>query len=267
MTVFFALTAFASSVFAAEKTWNNSIGMEFTMIPAGSFLRESDVVNDSGRTRVTVVTVTKPFWLGKYEVTQEQWAAVMENGQDAHRSRMPVARRKLNPKERTYPVNNVSWNDAREFITRLNAAEGHRRYRLPTEAEWELAARGGGYSRFFFMNNEEFSQENLERNLEPYAWIRKKREKKFQLHSVGQKKSNPYGLYDIYGNVEEWTQDRFGPLPTDREVKDYSGPESGLRRVICGGFNLPIEMPVARRGLEEDVGSSSVGFRLVLSPE
>jgi formylglycine-generating enzyme required for sulfatase activity len=113
------------------KTYKNSIGMEFVLIPAGSFDKKFTVKNEFGEEQAkTRFIISKPFYLGKYEVTQEQWVAVM-GGNPSHF------------KGRTNPVEQVSWNDAQEFIRRLNAREGHGRYRLPTEMEWELAARGG----------------------------------------------------------------------------------------------------------------------------
>jgi formylglycine-generating enzyme required for sulfatase activity len=124
-------------------------------------------------------------------VTQEQWAAVMGDNPSQF-------------KGRTNPADNVSWFDAQEFIKRLNAREGTNRYRLPTEAEWELAARGGADTRFFFMKDPKTYKE-AEPLLDACAWFAKN--SGWTTHPVGQKKPNPYGLYDIYGNVFEWVQD------------------------------------------------------------
>jgi formylglycine-generating enzyme required for sulfatase activity len=123
-------------------TVTNSIGMEFALIPAGSFGRSFVSKNQFGEEVKTSsrVVVSKPFGLGKYEVTQEQWVAVMGS----------------NPSEfpgRRNPVENISWLEAKEFTLRLNCMEGAMRYRLPTEAEWEYAARGGRDTRFFFMQD------------------------------------------------------------------------------------------------------------------
>ena len=131
------------------KTYTNSIGMEFVLIPAGTFRRDTETEENLLSNGLTV-TISKPFYLGIYPVTQEQWEAVMES----------------NPSEfegRNNPVEGVYWDDAQEFIKRLNAREKHQRYRLPTEMEWELAARAGTATNYFFGNDEE--------RLSEYAWF------------------------------------------------------------------------------------------------
>jgi formylglycine-generating enzyme required for sulfatase activity len=128
----------AGDSFAAEKNYTNSISMEFVLIPAGSFMWEEEVKESSNvfgevvrtKTPARKETISKSFYLGKYEVTQEQWYAVMGNNHGNFRGRK-------NPAEQD------SWYDAQEFIRRLNAKEVHKRYRLPTEAEWVYAARAG----------------------------------------------------------------------------------------------------------------------------
>ncbi|MCL2122613.1 MAG: formylglycine-generating enzyme family protein, partial [Desulfovibrionaceae bacterium] len=171
---------------AMQKTYTNSIGIKFVLIPAGSFLMGSDAraLNEKPPHRVHI---SKPFYLGKFEVTQEQWQAVM--GNNPSRFKGP-----------DNPVEGVSWEDVREFIQRLNEKEGHRRYRLPTEAEWEYAARGGTSSRWSFGDDAGL--------LDQYAWYKDNSED--TTHPVGQKKSNPWGLHDMHGNVFEWVQDWYG---------------------------------------------------------
>ncbi|MDR2123390.1 MAG: formylglycine-generating enzyme family protein [Desulfovibrio sp.] len=242
-----------------EKTHTNSIGMEFVLIPAGSFLQEVNIVNEFNEKLYNPkMTVSKPFYLGKYEVTQEQWVAVMGN----------------NParvKGRTNPVENVSWNDVQEFIKRLNAKEKHNRYRLPTEAEWELAARGGTETMFFFMKKDEGTWADAARQLDAYAWF--KMNSGETTHTVGQKKPNQYGLYDVYGNVWEWVQDYWHEdWPQDREITDYRGPASGSYRVFRGG-DWSRDAEYCRSAFRYYNGSPGlltsdvIGFRLALSPE
>ncbi|GHV53351.1 hypothetical protein FACS1894206_03870 [Deltaproteobacteria bacterium] len=243
------------------KTHTNSIGMELVLIPAGSFALELDVVNEFKEVLYSPkMIISKPFYLGKYEVTQEQWAAVMGNSPAKF-------------KGRTNPVERVSWNDAQEFIKRLNEKEGHKRYRLPTEMEWEWAAKGGaGETRlWFFMENRKDYKTTLEeatRALGAYAWFSENSGS--TTHPVGQRKPNPYGLYDIYGNVYEWVQDWSTRLPTDKEVRDYSGPADGSLRVIRGGswgrYTGSCRSSY-RYGLTPDYETNYVGFRLALSPE
>ena len=180
-------------------------------------------------------------------MTQEQWAKVMGS----------------NPakfKGRNNPVESVSLDDVQEFIKRLNALEGHDRYRLPTEMEWGLAARGGADTVYFFGETEEA--------LSDYAWFADNTTDRTK--PVGRKQPNPYGLYDIYGNVWEWTQDWYAPYPETPELKDYSGPESGVRRVIRGGSwnNAAVFCRSnARSSYLDSNRLTGVGFRLALNPE
>jgi formylglycine-generating enzyme required for sulfatase activity len=237
----------------AELTHTNSIGMEFVLISPGTFM----MGDNSGRADETPahqVRISKPFYLGKYEVTQEQWVAVMGNNPASF-------------KGRTNPVDSVSWNEVQEFIKRLNAKEGTTRYRLPTEMEWEYAARGGTDTRYFFMKNPK-TWEEAERHLDAYAWVFKNSGD--TTHPVGQKKPNPFGLYDVYGNVWEWVQDWMGKLPTDREITDYRGPSSGSVRVLRGGSwlsNAEYCRSSNRLIIRPDFRFDDYGFRLALSPE
>ena len=187
--------------------------MEFVLIPAGTFQMGS---NDSeafeDEQPVHTVRLTQPFYLGKYEVTQGQWQAVMEN----------------NPSKFTgdpnRPVENVSWDDVQEFIRRLHARESGTTYRLPTEAEWEYAARAGTTTRWSF--SDDASQ------LGRYAWY--ERNAGGKTHPVGQLQPNPWGLYDMHGNVWEWVQDWYGKYTSGTAVNP-AGPSSGSHRVLRGG--------------------------------
>jgi formylglycine-generating enzyme required for sulfatase activity len=241
--------------FAAEKTYSNSIGMEFILIPAGSFMMgadqnfEDDDDDDDYEVPQHQVKISQPFYLGKYEVTQAQWAAVMGN----------------NPSEfkgQNNPVEQVSWDDAQIFIEQLNAQEGHNRYRLPTEAEWEYAARAGSTSAYSF--GDDAGQ------LGRYGWYGEDWDSG-STHPVGQKQPNAWGLYDMHGNVWEWVQDWY-------EEPDYSnspgagpkGPYSGSYRVLRGGswysdasycrsaYYRPYNTP--------DYRFRNLGFRLALDP-
>jgi len=191
----------------------NSIGMEFVLIPAGTFQMGS---NDSdaydNEKPVHTVRITQPFYLGKYEVTQGQWQAVMGN----------------NPSKFTgdpnRPVEHVSWDDVQEFVRRLNSREGGAMYRLPTEAEWEYAARAETTTRWSF--GDDVGQ------LGRYAWH--DQNAGGQTHPVGQLQPNSWGLYDMHGNVWEWVQDWYGGYASGTAV-DPAGPSSGSIRVNRGG--------------------------------
>jgi formylglycine-generating enzyme required for sulfatase activity len=238
-----------------DKTFTNSIGVEFVLIPAGSFtwgaeIQESKNAFDEtirGKIPARKVSISKPFYLGKYEVTQEQWYAVMGN----------------NPAEFKgwkNPVEKVSWNDVQMFIQRLNAKEGTNKYRLPTEAEWEYAARAGTKSMYSF--GDDLGQAGQ------YAWY--KDNSGVRTHPVGQKQPNPWGLYDMHGNVWEWVQDWYGNYPRSA-VTDPVGPSGGDRRVLRGGSwgYAGHYLRSARRGSDVPDGRryGSYGFRLTRSPD
>jgi formylglycine-generating enzyme required for sulfatase activity len=172
---------------------SNSLGMEFILIPVGEF----DMGSPSREKRrklwespVHRVTIKKPFYLGRYPVMQEQWQKVMGNNPSFF-------------KGDKHPVENVSWVEAQVFLQKLNSLEKAYEnaciYRLPTEAEWEYAARAGTATSYFFGDDES--------KLKEYAWFLAN--SGFETHPAGLKKSNSWGLYDIYGNVGEWVQDEY----------------------------------------------------------
>jgi formylglycine-generating enzyme required for sulfatase activity len=181
------------------------------LIAAGTFLMGSHD-GDSREQPVHQVTISQPFYLETYAVTQGQWEAVMG----------------ANPSEfrggRNLPVEQVSWEDAQELIRRLNAQEGGTRYRLPTEAEWEYACRAGSQLAYSFGDDPA--------QLDTYGWY--SLNSGGMTHPVGQRRPNAWGLYDMHGNVWEWMQDRYGNYAPD-PVTDPQGPASGSDRVIRGG--------------------------------
>jgi formylglycine-generating enzyme required for sulfatase activity len=150
------------------------------------------------------------FYIGKYEVTQAQWEAIMGNNPSSF-------------KGGKQPVEEVSWNEAQEFIKRLNAATG-KKYRLPTEAEWEYAARGGNKSRGY-----KYSGSN---NIDEVAWYDNNSGSK--THPVGTKKANELGIYDMSGNVWEWCNDWYGNYGSSAQTNP-AGASSGSNRVDRGG--------------------------------
>ncbi|MDR1043801.1 MAG: formylglycine-generating enzyme family protein [Candidatus Adiutrix sp.] len=238
------------SSLTAEKTYTNSLGMEFTLIPAGSFTMGADKkfedATDDEMPQHRVI-ISQPFYLGAYEVTQAQWTAVMGNNP----SKFKIL---------SNPVEMVSWNDVQAFIQWLNAKEGHNRYRLPTEAEWEYAARAGTTGAYSFGGDKD--------SLGRYAWYRDNSGEK--THSVGQKQPNALGLYDMHGNVWEWVQDWYGRNYSSSSVTDPKGPSSGTLRVARGGSwsDSARYCRAAYRSHDSPDGrGDDVGFRLALSPE
>ncbi len=190
------------------------------------------------------VTLTKPFYLGKYEVTQEQWEAVMGNNP----SRTEGAK---------LPVNHVSWEDCQEFIKKLNAStKGVYRFRLPYEAEWEFACRAGTTTAYSFGANITPKDAN---------YMDSKIGKPV---SVGSYKPNAFGLYDMHGNVFEWCEDRWGEYSADA-VTDPKGPATGEDRVLRGGsFNLFVSIARSsnRLNLSPTLRLNLNGFRLARTP-
>lgn len=183
-------------------------GMEFVWIPPGTFRmgsRSTEAFADEQP--VTEVRISRGFWLGKYEVTQTEWEAVMGSNPSSFAGCAHC------------PVEEVSWNDVQDFIDRVNAHEGKEVYRLPTEAEWEYAARAGTTGdRYGALN--------------AIAWHGGTSGRR--THPVGAKAPNGWGLHDVLGNVVEWVADWYGDY-AGGSVTDPQGPRSGPGRVIRGG--------------------------------
>ena len=225
----------------------NSIGMEFVLIPAGEFKMgspsdENDGAIDEGP--VHHVTIRKAFYMGRYEVTQKQWCEVMRDNPSYF-------------KGDDLPVEDVSWNDVQKFIRKLNKKEGTDRYRLPSEAEWEYACRAGTTTRYSFGDSES--------RLDNYAWYKDNSGSK--THPVGKMKPNPYGLYDMHGNVYEWVQDKWHS-DYDGAPTDGSAWESGddANRVLRGGSwhnNARYCQSADRNGVIPGAHHAGIGFRLL----
>lgn len=192
------------------------LGIKFVPILAGEFYMGSPA-NEKGRWDaegpVHYVKIQKPFYLGIYPVTQQQWKMFMGKNPSSF-------------KGDNLPVEHVSWEDIQSFIKKLNEKEGSNKYRLPSEAEWEYAARAGTKTRYCFGDDES--------ELPDYAWYSDNSEKR--THPVGQKKPNQWGLYDMHGNVWEWVQDRLHGS-YDGALADGSvwEEENGSHRIHRGG--------------------------------
>lgn len=199
-----------------EQNLTNSIGMNFVLIPAGTFYMGSPP-SETGRSiyegPAHQVNISNAFYLSTCEVTQKQWTQIMGSNPSVAKG-----------EER--PVDHVSWSAAQEFIKKLNENESTDKYRLPSEAEWEYAARAGTNTSYYFGDDASY--------LSMYAWYSINSGGK--THIVGQKQPNSWGLYDMYGNVVEWTQDEWHPdytyAPTDGSAWE-DGDDS--KRVVRGG--------------------------------
>jgi formylglycine-generating enzyme required for sulfatase activity len=199
--------------------------MEFVWIEPGTFSMGSPAAEpdrDLNEGPWHQVTISRGFWLGKFEITQAQWESVMGN--------RPWAGMEYVQENPNHPAVYVSWGDVQGFIQRLNRAAGDSLYRLPTEAEWEYACRAGTQTRWSYGDEKN--------RLGNYAWyganawgfgVKYAR-------AVGQKEPNPWGLCDMHGNVWEWCQDWYSANFYMRRIQaDPAGPISGSHRVDRGG--------------------------------
>ncbi len=200
------------------------------------------------------VILTRGFWLAETACTQALWRAVM--GQNP--SHFQGERR---------PVEQVSWNDVQEFIVRLNGAVPGLAARLPTEAEWEYACRAGTTTPFSFGEDITSEQVNYDGDY-PYR-SDKKELSRGETVEVGSLPANPWGLYEMHGNVWEWCQDGYGVYP-EGSVADPTGPPPGVRRVLRGGSWIRYgrdARSASRNRHEPGARSHDFGFRLALGPE
>ena len=232
----------------AEEDLGKGVKLEMVLVPAGKFMMGSSRSKDYrgwnsyGNKVQHEVTLTKPYYMGRYAVTQEQWEAVMGDNPST-------------VKGSSLPVTDVSRDDCQDFIKKLNANSSGG-YRLPTEAEWEYACRAGTKTTHTFGNKISPKDANYfdSKIGEPMP--------------VGSYKPNAFGLYDMHGNVWEWCEDWFGKYPT-KPVKDPQGPKKGGERVLRGGsfFSLVDEDKSGARSSRRNYNypeftHEGLGFRL-----
>ena len=207
--------------------------LDLVLVPAGKFLMGSP--NEKQHD----VTLTKPFYIGKHEVTQEQYESVMGSNPSS-------------TKGAKLPVTNVSWEDCQEFVKKLNASTKGG-YRLPTEAEWEFACRAGTTTAYSFKDSLAKSDANIDGD---------------SIKTVGSYTANAFGLYDLHGNVWEWCEDWYGDYPAGA-VTDPKGPEIGTYRVVRGGSFNNYESDArssARLNLTPSIRYNDLGLRLARTP-
>jgi len=225
------------------------LGMQFVYIPKGSFVMGSPE-NEPNRypdERQHEVTINSGFWMGKYEVTFKQYDAFCKATHHARAFDEGWGRGQR-------PVINVKWFEAVEFARWLSKKSGHH-YRLPSEAEWEYAARAGTKTAY--------SWGNKPADFTAYAWNTSNADN--QAHPVGLKKPNPWGLYDMHGNVWEWTASTYSEDYDGSELK-VSSPKSKALRSVRGGawYFYPKGMRSADRRIYSPwLHWSYIGFRLV----
>ncbi len=262
------LTAFSCD----GDTFANGLGMTFRLIPAGSFTMGSPT-DEPGREDDETehqVTLTQAFYMQTTEVTQGQWKAVMKSNPSTY-----------SECGENCPVETVSWNDVREFISKMNE-RGEGTYRLPTEAEWEYAARAGSTAAFANGGIAEIGCEH-DPNLYAMGWYCGNSGVTYSgchdaswyggpscagTHPVAQKQANLWGLYDTHGSVYEWCQDWHGDYPTG-PLTDPTGPGTGSSRVArggCWGSSAKDCRSACRFMLMPEERGGGTGFRLAFSP-
>ena len=241
------------SVFTNDKTSNiiipvkGGVSIEMVKVEAGSFDMGAtpEMKNPySDEKPVHRVKLTNGYYIGKYEVTQALWKAVMGSNPSMF-------------KGDSLPVENVSWKDCQNFVSKLNSMT-RRKFRLPTEAEWEYAARGGNMSRGY-----KYSGSNT---LGEVAWCYDSKSG-YKTHTVGTKQPNELGIYDMSGNVWEWCQDWYDQY-SESSQNNPTGAASGAERVCRGGAWG--SLAVSCRSSERDrctptYSCDNLGLRLILS--
>ena len=244
------LLCLVSGCTKAPKTVTNSIGMELVSFPKGKFLM------GEGSNAVDVI-LTKPFLMGKTEVTQGQFKKVMGTSPWLNQDSVQIGEDNA--------ASWVDWNDATAFCQKLTDTD-HKNgklpageaYRLPTEAQWEYACRAGTTTAYSFGDDE--------KQLGQYAWFDGNTAGEQYAHKVGLKKPNPWGLYDMHGNVWEWCSDWY-----DGKISggtDPVGPGRGYSRVLHGGYwwSFPDRCRSANRELyPPSYRYNSLGFRVARS--
>ena len=232
-----------SHIDSVSITEDGKVKMEMVLIPAGKFKMGSPA-SEKGRNDDETqheVTLTKPYYMGKYEVTQEQWEFVMKNNPSM-------------TKGAKLPVTAVSWEDCQDFIKKLNAkTKGG--FRLPTEAEWEYACRAGTSTAYSFGDSLTTSDANYDSEIgKPVA--------------IGSYKPNAFSLYDMHGNVSEWCEDWKTDYPAG-SVTGPKGPATGKGRVLRGG-SFGNSFSLARSSVRDNDKPSDqfylYGFRLARTP-
>lgn len=271
-TSFLMLTITTAAVWyyrSKDQVITNSIGMKLIRVPAGEFTMGSLASAEDLRKRFPwhkddfkqtqpphTVKISKPFFVGQTEVTQGQWLAVMGD-----QDRWIGLERKDVAIGKDYPASSVSWHDANEFCRRLSEIE-NRRYRLPTEAEWEYFAKAG--TQTIHSYGDAFEPK--------YGWTQETTETTdFRAREVALQLPNPWGLYDTYGNVFEWCSDWYDQdyYQTSTGV-DPAGKTTGTERVLRGGcyvFNHFTANSVVRWHHNPDDNWTLYGFRVVLEVE
>jgi len=254
----FAIAGYANQDITVELPGGATMDLEW--VEPGAFMMgslSSEWKHQANEGPQHEVSISRGFYLGTYEVTQGQWESVMGTGPWMDYFTDNGWKDQFIP-DPTHPAVHVSWSETQSFIQALNTASGDSLYRLPSEAEWEYAARAGTTTMWSF--GDEIDQLNKYSVNEVSATSSRG-------HPVGMKLPNPWGLYDMHGNVEEWCQDWFGPYSSGPQV-DPQGPEEGTNRVVRGGSfrtkGYSKQRVAFRQGIYLGNGNNNVGFRVLM---
>ena len=234
----------------------DGVTLDLVRIAAGTFMMGSPTAeqdHDGDEEPVRQVTISLPFYMGVYEVTQRQYQALMGTNPSSFTASGLDA-----------PVEFVSWNDAKAFCDALSTRTG-RAVMLPTEAQWEYACRAGSTTRFYYGDD---ANGILLGNYAWYGYWDGSGNSGGETHLVGQKIPNAWGLYDMHGNVWEWCADWYGSYASANAV-DPLGPVSGTSRVVrggCWGNNAPYCRSANRSKYTPDITNGIIGFRVVAAP-
>jgi|GEM_PF-1255171 len=247
----------------------NGISFNMVFIQEGVFFMGNDRPDTSASEKPAHKVTLKGFYIGETTVTQDLWFAIM--GRESSLFDKIMGKYPGYFKGSGLPVENVTWYDTQSFLQKLNKISG-KKYRLPSEAEWEYAAGGGNEYRTLWSGTDTWKIkffENFKKSkpdwLDNYAWIKDNSEKR--THMVGKKKPNRLGLYDMSGNVWEWCSDWYGSYTRFEQINP-TGPSAGTNKVLKGGsyYEEAFECRVSIRGEYEPKNKyDNIGFRLVIS--
>jgi formylglycine-generating enzyme required for sulfatase activity len=230
----------------AKNIVHDGTGIEMVFIPAGEFRMGSNSGDDDEKP-VHKVVISRPFYLGKFQVTQDEWRNITGTNPS-----------KFKGKKRN-PVECLTWNDCQDFLQRISDRASGTVFTLPTEAQWEYACRAGSTTNYSFGDSKS--------SLTDYAWYRAN--SGHTTHPVGDKRPNPWGLFDMHGNVWEWCQDWWYAKYRSGEAIDPQGPSSGIARVLRGGawngFKSYCRSSFREGYDPDDTFGSGVGLRISMA--
>lgn len=257
MIAVLAFSYFMATIFS-NKPVANQVGMNFTKIKSGYFKMGSPESEGGRYNRETQhwVTISKDFFMQTTEVTQAQWIAVMGTKPWEGKENVRLGD--------NYPATFISWDDCKAFVKKLNELEKTDIYRLPTEAEWEYACRGGSKGPYGFLGTA--------LDLDKYAWFSENTVKKNEnfTHENSQKRPNKNGLYDMHGNVWEWCEDWYVEDLGKEDAKDPMGPVEGNEKIYRGGGYVSDAKDLRSANRFFNVPGyrdQAIGFRVVMTEE